>query len=50
MFCLVDDKGIIHVSKPDPGWVGGSANVSSFKVLHKSSYCLAVGPAVTYHG
>ena len=21
MFCLLDDKGVIHISKPKPGWI-----------------------------
>ena len=25
VFCLVNDKGVIHGPKPDCGWVGGGA-------------------------
>ena len=35
VFYLVDDKGVIHVPKPDPGDIGGSADGSGFEVLHK---------------
>ena len=25
VFCLLDDKSVIHIPKPDPGLVGGGA-------------------------
>ena len=34
VFCHVDDKVVIHVPKPGPGWIGGGADGSDFKVLH----------------
>ena len=34
MFCLLDDKGVIDVSKPKPGWIGGSADGLRFKLFH----------------
>ena len=32
MLCLVDDKGVIHVLKPDPGRIGGGADGSGFEI------------------
>ena len=35
VFYLVDDKGAIHIPKPDPGRTWGSADCSGFIVLHE---------------
>ena len=35
MFCLLDDKGIIHIPKPKLGWTGGRADGLGFKLLHE---------------
>ena len=37
VFCLVDDKGVIHIPKPSPGRMMGDADRSSFKVLHEQA-------------
>ena len=26
VFCLLDDKGVIHIPKPKSGWIGGSVH------------------------
>ena len=26
MLCLLDDKGVIHIPEPKPGWTGDSAD------------------------
>ena len=33
VFCLVDDKGVIHIPEPYPWRIGGGADGSGFKVL-----------------
>ena len=33
MFCLLEDKGVIHISEPKPGWVGSHADSLSFKLF-----------------
>ena len=35
MFCLLDDKGIIHIPMSKPGRIGRSADGLGFKLLHK---------------
>ena len=35
MFCLVDDKGVIHIFKPKPWWIGSSADGFGFKLFHE---------------
>ena len=35
MFCLLDNKGIIHIPKPKPGWNGGRADGFGFKLFHE---------------
>ena len=32
VLCLVDDKGVNHIPKPDLGRIGGSADGSGFEV------------------
>ena len=32
-FCLLDDKGVIHISESKPGWIVGSAVGLGFKFL-----------------
>ena len=35
VFCLVDNKVVIHIPRPDPGGFGCIADGSSFEVLHE---------------
>ena len=35
VLCLVDDKGVIHIPKPDSGETGCGPDASGFEVLHK---------------
>ena len=35
MFSLLDDKGVIHIRKPKPGWIRVSADGFGFKLFHK---------------
>ena len=35
MFCLMDDEGVIHITKPDSWRVEGGADGSGCEVLHK---------------
>ena len=35
VFCLMNNKCVIHVPMSDPGWVGRGAKGSGFEVLHK---------------
>ena len=35
VFCVMDDRGVINIPKPDSRRVGGSADGSGFKVFHK---------------
>ena len=39
MFCIMDAEGVIHIPKTDSRRVGGSAECSGFKVLHKQVCC-----------
>ena len=31
--CLLNDKSVIHISEPQPGWIRGSADGLGFKLL-----------------
>ena len=35
MFHLSDEKGVIHIPKPKPWWIVGSADGFGFKLLHE---------------
>ena len=37
MFCQFGDKGVIHIPKPQPGWIGGSADGLGFKLYHEQA-------------
>ena len=37
LFCLLDDKSVIHIPKPKPGWIGGSADGLGFNLFHKQA-------------
>ena len=37
MFCLCDDKGVIHKPWPEGGWVGAGAKGFYFKLFHKQA-------------
>ena len=33
MFSLLHEKGVMYIPKPKPGWMGGRADGSSFKLF-----------------
>ena len=35
MSCLLDDKGVIHILKPQPRWMGGWVDGHDFKLFHE---------------
>ena len=35
VFCLFDDKDVICIPKPKPGWIGSSADGLGYKFLHE---------------
>ena len=35
VFSLLDDKGVVHLPKPKPGWIGGRADGFGFKLFHE---------------
>ena len=35
MFCLLGDKGVIHIPEPKPGWIGCVADGFGFKLFHE---------------
>ena len=35
MYYLLGDKGVIHIPKQKPGWIGGSAESFGFKIIHE---------------
>ena len=39
MFCLLDDKGVIHIPESQPWWIGGSGDGLAFKLFHKQVGC-----------
>ena len=35
MFSLLDDRSVIHVHKPESGWIWGKADGFDFKLFHE---------------
>ena len=64
MFCMLDDKGVIHIPKPQPGWMGKlkpiqqshmdhpdqqhSTPLISDEALHSHIIFLFIGPSFKF--
>ena len=35
MLSLSNDKGVLHIPKPKPGWIGGRADGFGFELFHE---------------